>query len=200
MARVGIDLDGVGYVFENSWIDAANAYLDLPEDLPYFKPQQWAWYLDLGFTLEEFLEVFAWGIDHGFIFTGPVSPGFAEMVKAIQMNGHSIHIVTDRSLGTPGNAQRATIAWLAQHGVPYDSITFSRDKTVVKTDFFIEDKLENYDALREAGTACYLLNRPWNQPEGWDLRCRINSLDQFARLVISNTREFIALQQDLVLG
>lgn len=199
MARVGIDLDGVGYVFGESWVRAAkslfgDSYVDVD-------PNSGDWYYyRTAYTDQEFLDAFAFGVDNGIIFTGPANDGFAEMIKAIKMHGHSVHIVTDRSVGSPGNAQRNTIAWLAQHGVPYDSITFSRDKTVVKTDFFIDDKLENYDALREAGTACYLLNRPWNQTEDWDLRHRINALDEFSRLVIDNVRDFTALQQDLVLG
>ena len=79
------------------------------------------------------------------------------------------HIVTDRSVGKYSQAN--TEEWLARHQVPYDTITCARDKTVVGTDAFIDDKSENVVALREAGSAAFLLRSSHNRrdavPSGW---------------------------------
>jgi hypothetical protein len=58
-------------------------------------------------------------------------------------------------------------------------LIFSADKTCRWTDFFIEDKLSNYDALVEAGTNTFLINRAWNFVEGGDARNRINHFAEY---------------------
>lgn len=154
--RVGIDLDGVCYDFAGS----VREYLNHPHP----DPERWEFYEDWGLSLDDFLTVCHDGVDAGIIFThGDPYPNVLDAFKIIKGAGHSIHIVTDRAFGQNGASPAATAAWLARHGLDYDSLTFSADKTVVKLDVMVDDKPSNYAALQAAGVDAYLLTRPWNQ-------------------------------------
>jgi hypothetical protein len=182
--RVGKDLDGVQYDFAAS----VRATL-LAEGYPAWKmtdPQRWEFYLDWGLTTKEFLAVCHRGVDAGIIFRqGGALPGVADAARRIKAAGHEIHVVTDRTFGSPGASERNTIEWAAEVGCLYDSIHFSPDKTIVATDVFVEDKLSNYDDLTAAGTMTFLIDRPWNQVPGGDNRRRIASITEFADTILS---------------
>lgn len=181
--RVGIDLDGVLYDFGGSlerylWDhDLANKYTIGPVN-------RWEFYLDWGMTEEEFIQHCHDGVDAGYVFyAGAPHEGSKSALEFIRAMGNTLHIITDRTFGSvPENSQHNTRTWLNHCDIPYDTLTFSADKTCVPTDFFIEDKLENYDALDKAGVEVYLVNRPWNQVPG-DKRRRVASIQQFASIV-----------------
>lgn len=142
--------------------------------------------------LEEFKQLCHDGVDAGYIFQGDVRPNAVESVRRVAELGHEVIIITDRQFGTlPENSHNATCEWLAQHGIEYDELVFSADKTAVHTDFFVEDKRENYDALRKGGVACYLITRDWNVDEKYGLkdgRCRINDIKDYADTIELYTR------------
>lgn len=182
--RVGIDLDGVCYDFAESFVrylrHSGNTHYDIVDG----EPDKWYFYKDWGMTTEEFLQHCHDGADAGIIFrTGFQRDGASTAIAFMKALGHSIHIITDRSFGsTPSVSEHNTESWLKECGIVYDTLTFSADKTCVQTDVFIEDKLENYDALVGVGVDCYLVNRPWNQ-NGGDSRKRVESILEFARVV-----------------
>jgi hypothetical protein len=169
--RVGIDLDGVLYNFG----DSVHRYLksigkgDLWKSGPTLKPY-WDFYKDWGWTGREFVDMCNAGADAGYIFTGPIREGAKQAMDRIARTGNEVIIVTDRPFGsTPEVSHRNTVEWLLQHGIWYDELHFSADKTVGKCDVFVEDKLENYDALVAAGTKVWLINRAWNSDVSSDL-------------------------------
>lgn len=183
MARVGIDLDGVCYDFSAS----VREYLcnvaasHRAEDCQ--PPTRWEFYEDWGLDLDGFLNACHDGVDAGIVFSfGEPFPNVAEAFARIKAAGHTIHIVTDRSFGKNGASEAATRAWLDCHGLPFDSLTFSADKTVVRLDTMVDDKLANYDALEAAGVDVYLLTRPWNQHCGKPRR-RVLDLLHFAEVI-----------------
>ncbi|UUG69412.1 5' nucleotidase [Streptomyces phage Sham] len=182
--RVGIDLDGVCYDFAES----LRMYLKYSGNTHYNivegEPDKWHFYLDWGMTTEEFIKHCNDGADCAIIFhLGDQRDSASVCIDWLRRLGHSIHIITDRSFGTsPSVSESNTKRWLYQHGFEYDTLTFSADKTCVPTDVFIEDKLENYDALVAAGVDCYLVDRPWNQDPG-DSRKRVKSIIEFAKIV-----------------
>lgn len=197
MARVGFDLDGVGYNFG----DSVKRYLDSIGQGHYWKsgPTKgvfWDFYKDWThdetgepWTSKQFVDMCNAGADAGFIFTGPAREGFSEAVGRVLSLGHEVIIITDRQFGsTPSVSHNHTTEWLAQHGVEYDELVFSADKTCVPTDFFVEDKLENYDALVAAGTNTFLINRAWNVVEGGDARQRISSVTDYADWIEEYTK------------
>lgn len=200
--RVGFDLDGVLYNFG----DSVRRYLEFTGQGHIWKSgptpkAYWDFYKDWGWTGKQFVEFCNEGADAGFIFTGPARPGAAEAVNAIRDMGHSIHIVTDRSFGScPSVSHSNTSQWLKEHGIPYDSLTFTADKTIVNVDTMIEDKLENYDALEKAGVRTYLINRAWNENPypsiaASDGRRRIDELAEYVQAIeeMTTTRHLIGV-------
>lgn len=177
--RVGIDLDGVCYDFAHS----LRMYLDSLGGLPdYPDPVRWEFYEDWGLDLTGFLQLCHDGVDAGVIFSyGEPHPGTAEAFAKIKAAGHTIHIVTDRSFGKAGASEGATRAWLDIHELPFDSLTFSADKTVVNLDYMVDDKPENYAALKAAGVQVYLMDRPWNHHVIG--AARVYTLNQFAEVI-----------------
>src|SRR5690606_28750369 len=109
-------------------------------------------------------------------------------VKAVKNMGHEVIIITDRQFGsTPYVSHKNTQNWLKRHDIPFDELYFSADKTCVPTDMFVEDKLENYDALDAAGVDVYLVNRAWNFVEENDNRRRIRHIMQYVDAVQART-------------
>lgn len=191
--RVGFDLDGVLYDFGNS----VRRYLD-SIGRPYSfhaekdEPHTWDFYEHWGMDREEFKQICNDGVDAGFVFSGPARPNAAEAVGRVAALGHEIIIITDRFFGSPltfGNditinpSHTATRNWLAGNGIPYHELHFSPNKLIVPTDMFVEDKLENYDSLVDAGVDAYLITRNWNKVKGGDARKRITDILDYAEAV-----------------
>jgi hypothetical protein len=184
--RVGIDLDGVCFDFAASLLRyALHKGYEFPEGFhAHGEPKEWAFYEGWGLSLEDFLQMCHDGADAGFVFSGPVRPGVKEAFDIIIGLGHEIIIITDRAFGTtPEVSQQLTVEWLDFHELNYDELHFSGDKTVVPTDYFIEDKLSNYDALVAAGVDTFLVDRPWNQTDLPDARRRVDGIREYARIL-----------------
>lgn len=180
--RVGFDIDGIGFNFGDSFhrylIHTGQGHLwkSGPTPKPY-----WDWWKDYGWTTQQFLDFCNAGADAGIIFSGPVRDGYTNAIAEVAQMGHEIIIATDRPFGsTPEVSQKLTVDWLDQHGIEYDELHFTADKTKAQCDTFIEDKLSNYDALVDAGTIGFLLNRPWNQTLVPDARNRIDEIMDYA--------------------
>lgn len=168
--RVGVDLDGVGYDF----VDSVRTWLlrCLPKNHPGrselgrmgYRDNEttWDFYENWNLSLDEFLFLCALGVDAEHVFrVGVPHEGFVEGLHLLRDSGHTVSIVTDRSLGAL--SRESTLGWLNEWAIPYDDLIFTEDKTSVKADIFIEDRGRNYYALHNAGTLCYLLDRPWNR-------------------------------------
>jgi hypothetical protein len=89
--------------------------------------------------------------------------GAVEGLHKLRELGHTLHIMTYRIF--PG-AINNTDRWLEKHGVPFDSLSFTKDKTIVPVHVMIEDNVENARILRDNGTVAVVVNRAWNQE--WD--------------------------------
>jgi putative intracellular protease/amidase len=189
--RVGFDLDGCNINFQ----DGCNIHLET-EGHPFrFREGVWNFFEEHGWTTTEFVMFCNRAADAGVLFNTDPYPGAPEAFERIARLGHELIIITDRSFGsTPAVSERITTEWLARHGYEYDELIFSADKTVVPTDVFVEDKLQNYDALVAAGTDCYLIDRPWNQVPGGDARKRIKDMSEYADIIEEITaRGFVDL-------
>lgn len=180
--RVGNDLDGVYYDFGASF----NRYLATIGIAPVFasaEPDRWTFF-DHIMTPAEFLQHCHDGVEAGVIFRGPARPGSFETLWSIYDAGHDIIVITDRSFGkTPESSQKATLEWWYDENdfPPISEIAFTPDKTSLPTDVFVEDKLENYDALINSGTPCALINRPWNLQD--DGRFRIADVTDYPSVI-----------------
>lgn len=191
MARVGIDLDGVCYDFAASLRQSlcnlapfGSARLCPTHSKMYSDPQRWEFYKDWGFSDSEFKHHVRKGVDAGIVFLyGAAHEGTKEAWEALKAAGHDIIVGTDRdSLGGP-NARKNTYDWLEREGLAPDEVHFQANKTLVPDcDYFVDDKLENYDALDAAGVKVYLWDRPWNQDDSKERR-RVSSWDEFLEAI-----------------
>lgn len=178
--NIGEDLDGVNLMFQagvNAWLRRSGFDLKCnPYNYHFWR--EWD-----GWTDERWMEFWKQGVEAGLIFNNAPFRGAVEANNALFDVGHRIHIVTHRGFeDRPGLAEKVTETWLNGAGFKYHSLTFSEDKTVIRTDVFVEDNLNNYHALNEAGTEAYLITRPWN--EGVKVERRVRSVAEFARIIL----------------
>lgn len=177
--RIGIDLDGVCYDFSGSLAHYLNTAGQLTPD-QCTPPQRWEFYEDWGLDLRAFLAACHAGVDAGIVFThGDPFPGTREALDKIKDAGHTIHIVTDRSFGKDGGSVTATARWLARHSLPYDSLTFTADKTAVRLDAMVDDKPANVAALTGAGVKTWMFDRAWNRGH-CPTAPRVTTLNEYA--------------------
>ncbi len=160
MLNIGVDLDGVCYDFGESLRQYLVHHEGFSLDVLHY-PKVWNFFLDWGMTTEEYLEAYARGVDAGYVLRqGAPHDGCIKTLEMLKADGHQLNIVTYRTVGS--KAIENTMAWLQEYSIPYDTICFSKDKTVVKNDVFIEDNVENFEALESAGIRSFLMDRPWN--------------------------------------
>ena len=188
--RIGWDIDGCGHIFANGVMDYMDT-IDHPYDLSYRgEVQSWNFHDRWGCDREAFKKICDDGVDAGYVFRGHVHEGYFEAMRVAKELGHQNIVITDRFFGTPdhnGNSpsHSATFDWFAENGAMslVDEFHFSPNKLIVPTDMFIEDKLENYDALVAGGVNAFLINRPWNQVPGGDARNRIDSMWEYGKAI-----------------
>lgn len=181
---IGVDLDGVCYDFDGSFIHYLTEYRGIdPTRLP--RPQRWEFWPDWGMEFDEWLQYFNEGVDDRVIFMhGHAAWDSKFALKRLKSDGHTVHIVTHRQNGR--RAVENTVDWLRREQIPHDTLTFAKDKTVIKTDLFIEDNVDNYNALREAGVEAWIVDRPWNI--NYDVPHRVQNWNQFLRIVDAKNR------------
>lgn len=186
---VGVDIDGVLYPFDvaiTAHLVAAGVAAD-----PAPPAARWHFYRDLGLNGEQFAAACDQAVADGTLFArGEPYPGALAALGRIAAAGHRIHLVTARTGGDHDAVVVATRAWLAEYRMPHDALTFTADKTsVADLNFFVEDCVDNYDALAAAGTHVWLVERAWNAaPSGGDRRRRVADLGAFADVVLSGAR------------
>lgn len=183
--RVGLDLDGVMYPFGLAYWQACRA-TGRPTPGRYDLERTWDFYRGWGHSDSDFVENCHQFADAGVLWGLDPYPGAVAAVQKIADAGHEVHVITDRSFGSPAGAQShaATLAWLARHRIPATSVTFSADKATVRTDVMIDDRVVNYDALEAAGTRAVLMSRLYNEDPAC-VRTRVSTVDEFADLVLA---------------
>lgn len=178
--RVGVDIDDVLY----PWSAVAHelsrrAGLTDLEQLP----ATWAPFEEYGCTADEWYDVLAEGTLTGELYLRPPIPGAVDALTRLADAGHTIHLVTARGFLRHGHLIREhTIRWLAEHGIPHHTLTFSKRKAVVVTDVFIDDSEKNAHELRQAGVRFYLQDAAHNRHvTGFD---RVRHITEFAERII----------------
>lgn len=162
--KIGIDLDGPLYPFEYCFWDGVVKLGLKSGEMP--KTKTWNFFTEPGYdeSLEWYLDACHKLSESGHLFMSQKPHrGAVEGMKRIKEMGHSIHIMTFRMF--PG-AVNNTEQWLMKHEVPFDSLSFTKDKTIVPVHFMIEDNVDNAIALRESGAIPVVVDRAWNQE--WD--------------------------------
>lgn len=119
----------------------------------------------------------------GELYDAPLIPGVLPQMRRLRGHGHRIHVVTARGFGQHGDLiQAITRDQIRSEGVPLDSLTFAKDKTVVPAHFALDDGHHNYIQLNAAGVMVYLMDQPHNQ--AFQGVRRVRSVEEFANHVL----------------
>lgn len=185
--RVGMDIDEVIYPWEENFRDYAAKHEGFdweqctPRTAYHEFPVGWGFRDD-----EHFVSVMRRGETAANLNTiGDPYPDSAQALKEIVASGHSLHLITAR-FPHGGQTERETVEWLEKHDLPYSSLTISRDKRVVYSDLFLDDKAANCDQIADAGTLSVMKDASHNQSR--DNHLRIGSLAVWADIVTSYSR------------
>ncbi len=183
--RVGFDVDEVLY----PWCRAFAHYLQTeegwaPERTP--TPTTWDFQHEWGMAdRDEFLTLAGRAARSGLLHSwGQPLDGAVDVTQRLLAEGHTVHIVTARGRGRDDATWTATKAWLDEHGIGYTTLDFAEDKTSVPTDIYLDDKIENVDAITAAGAVGVVMDAPHNQvPDRTYVRTRVRSLEEYGSLV-----------------
>lgn len=180
--RVGVDIDDVLY----PWSEVAHrlsvrAGLTQPGTPT---PPTWAPFEVYGCPADDWYAVLADGARTGELYFDHPMPLARDALTRIRDAGHTVHLVTARGFLHNGDLiRRHTVQWLAAHRIPHDTLTFSRQKTVITTDVFVDDAEHNVHELRDAGVPVYLMDAPHNRHvTGFD---RVHSIADFAERILT---------------
>lgn len=107
---------------------------------------------------------------------GPLyNPDTSEILNKINEK-YDIHIVTHQFKGLEAH----TIQWLHKHKIPYDAITFTKNKKIILGKYLIDDATHN---IRDNNgyEIPVVFDQPWNK--GMRGYKRISSLEELATLL-----------------
>jgi hypothetical protein len=165
--KVGIDIDDVLF----PWYEKAHAACVAAGVTNGVEPSTWSPADEYGCSLDEWYAILERVTLDGTLYSGDPYPNAIESLERLHAAGHSIHLVTARGFLAHGHLIRSqTVQWLADYSVPHDTLTFSKDKTVVAVDVFADDSEKNLRELLAAGVACCLIDAPHNRHVEHDYR------------------------------
>ncbi len=103
--------------------------------------------------------------------------GVKEFLKKIYDN-HKLVFISNQS---NKNLEKLTVGWIKQNELPYHEIIFTKDKSIFKGDYLLDDYTENLkrvDEIKSSIPVCF--DRPWNQD--WKGQ-RIKSYNEFLEII-----------------
>jgi hypothetical protein len=152
--KLAFDLDNVIYPFVQVLGDYAALSTGRPRgDFP--DATKWEFYEDWGMDWEAFLDLYCQGVEEDYVFRqGQPIDGALRALRVLQADGHTIHLITDRFIGY--GAIPLTEGWLYKWDIPYDTLTFAADKTIIDADILFDDRPSNVDAWRALGRTAFL--------------------------------------------
>lgn len=157
--RVGVDIDDVIF----PWYARAHQLCVKAGITNGVSPTTWSPHEEYGCTLQDWLDVMECGTLDDTLYSGAPYPGAIDALWRLRGAGHSIHLVTARGFFVLGRMIREqTINWLDDYGVPHDTLTFTKDKTIVRADVFVDDSAKNVAELVAAGMSTWMVNQPHN--------------------------------------
>lgn len=151
-------------------------------------PRSYAPWEEYGCAKETWWDALAKAILDGTMLSLDPLPGAVAALWRLERAGHKINLATARAT-YPGLGVEATQAWrhqteqwLYRHHIPFETLTYTMDKSVVPADFSVDDTLNNYDSLEAAGHRPYLVQQPWNDVP--DTRRRVDHIAEFVAIVL----------------
>lgn len=123
----------------------------------------------------------------------PALPGIKGSIEALKEVGHVIIVTYQKSLENKID----TLNWLAENGIEPDGICFLKNKTLLHTDYLIDDNHWNF--IGSNAKHGILITAPYNKDINTadlikETNCqtltRFDSLEEFATWYISNEEEY----------
>lgn len=165
--RIGVDIDDVLF----PWYDKAHAACLAAGITNGVEPSTWTPSDEYGCTLQDWLDALEVATLDGSLYRGAPYPGAVDALDRLRAAGHSIHLVTARGFLVHGDLiRRHTVEWVAEYRVPHDTLTFSKDKTIVRADVFVDDSEKNIRELNAAGIPCCMVDAAHNRHVEHDWR------------------------------
>lgn len=178
--NLGVDIDDVIY----PWFDVAHEVCTFYGIDNGRVPSSWHCWEDYGCTEDEWIEAIENATRTGWLYqAGDPIPGAITALHALKEAGHKIHLITARGFFRyPWAIKRETVHWLHEWDIPYDSLTFTQDKSLYRMDLFIDDSIKNVADIRMAGVPCFLADAPHNQDI--EDEQRVSGLAEFASIIL----------------
>jgi hypothetical protein len=142
-----IDLDNVVYPFAEVMASIISGNTDVthaPSELVQLY-KSWAIWDDFGVPQGQFDWWWEQGVRSGAVWGTalqvPPIPGAAQALWELSDREWHIHIATSRmnKFRLHDTAAKNTVEWLAQHGIPYRSLSFTSDKHAIIADAIVDD-------------------------------------------------------------
>lgn len=178
--RLGIDIDDVLF----PWSTLAHKACEAAGITNGKTITQWAFHKDYGCTSEELWEVLHAAYRDGMLLNSAPTRKAALALCRLRSAGHSVHLVTARGFEGPlaSLVRQHTVEWLREWYIEHDSLTFAKDKTVMRLDVAIDDGVKNVVALESAGVPTYLVDTIHNQE--FEHPRRVLSINEFADAIL----------------
>ena len=198
--NIGVDVDGVLTDIGRFMQQYGEPYFADTFGLPVADPR--------GYSIDEMFactyeqrKSFWWKYGAKYLFGLPPKAGCADSIRRLRGEGHSIHIITSRTLAVGHGLISVFFRWVLRHWlrknrIKYDGIVFcseehSADDKVKacaerSIDVMIEDKKENVLALKDkVRTLC--LRCPWNEElEGSGVEF-VESWEEIERIILERS-------------
>lgn len=154
--RIKLDVDGVIKNIIDTSIQIYKEFYDSKDNTKYDDIKIY----DMSVAMPGITDFYKFFTQHGKYIFGEAKPypGAVDFMNSLKNKGHDIAICTNQFKGN----EKYTLQWLEQYHIPYDSVHFVKDKTIVKGDLLIDDCIDNLVACQNNHmVACY--DQPWNQ-------------------------------------
>ncbi len=113
------------------------------------------YFIKLPYSIETFCKTY----DEELYFESmPYEDNVQEIVQQLQEK-YFIHIVTHQFKGS----EIQTLRWLEKYNIPYDAISFSKDKTLIEGYLIVDDGAHNLDDFLKLDRKAVCISRPWNE-------------------------------------
>lgn len=193
-----VDVDGVIYNFISEFrntvmlLTGRRAY-DLPD------PTEWDFYKAWKLTTAEFQDLFIRSVlEHNLLRAGmPMPTAVAGWLRLRALSGVLLHIVSDAGCnGCRERAEQNRTYWLHSWGFVPDALTYTADKAGIVRQYRddgwtvlgIEDNVDNYRSMSDAGAEMWLAHHPFNSELVVPTGRRVNNFEHFALRVESSIR------------
>ncbi|HKY58351.1 MAG TPA: hypothetical protein VJL80_09960 [Aeromicrobium sp.] len=157
--RIGVDVDDVLF----PWFEKAHAACERAGITNGITPATWECWKDYGCTLDDWLAVMEKVTLDGSLYAGDPYPGVRDALAQLVDAGHTVHFVTARGFFKHGDLiKRMTVEWINDYDLPHHSLTFTKDKTVMRLDVAVDDSVKNVTDLTAAQVRVCMVDAPHN--------------------------------------